>query len=240
MFRSPSMLCALAVLFLSVLSCVSAAPVETNADRMARGLPPAKPKGFVVREINGATRTVPDSAKVAPRWPQTSPKPPSGGSSGVVLVKKATGAIEGYLSKNLAANGAYQLTTDKSEAVVVSFSYITGHSPQTSGPFALKPSNNPDVNYPFVGFTPVNGDLSSGSSNYVLLSGVSGQTDPDSHGDFETNVWQESSSNELYPTWINSSGSPANGAAIFYDGHHFGVSFDKTLGTQVKFYYVSN
>ncbi|KAG8906198.1 hypothetical protein FRB99_007414 [Tulasnella sp. 403] len=230
---------------LYLVSCfgVSATPLLTNAQRLARGLPLAKPKGFVTRIVNGATRTIPDKKKgrVISRWKDAEPSPstPVKCKSYIVVTPCNATTPSGttyYVSQDL-SNGLYHLTSDPSQALVVS---------TPSGElFGLQPVNNPDPSYPWFGFFIAsdgvsNGDLAAGSPDYVQLGAIKTETDrysiPERVGNShvnpdrgsETDIWSLRSNNVLKPSWVNWSGARAKNTVIFFSqsGNFFGLTSD--------------
>jgi len=219
--------------FLFASLAVEGATVLTNAERIARGLPISEPKGFVRKEFNGVTRTIPQVKKNAARWPKPSASPVPQ-VSGVIQVTKADGSIF-YVGKKLSNEGFYEKATDEHDALVVTL------PSSTSGTFGLTTSDT--AGFPFVGFfvgpdSWCSGTLAPGSSQYVVLGGLASETPagslPERVGNTNKSQWAESDlwtfldGEKLCATWVNESGAAAKTNVLFYseEGNYFGVTGD--------------
>ncbi|EPQ55302.1 hypothetical protein GLOTRDRAFT_138894 [Gloeophyllum trabeum ATCC 11539] len=147
----------------------------SNAQRLARGLPPRKPKRRE-RKIN------PRLAARAAASPC-----PSTTHSGVIQVTNAgTGAAMGYLPRTYNVFGEYGVTTDPSAALHLSFgtSSCGGSPAPTSGSqLDILTTNGPSSTFPYLvlisGSASTDADFRPGSTNYAYVGGGT-QTPPGS------------------------------------------------------------
>ncbi|KZP09936.1 hypothetical protein FIBSPDRAFT_505086 [Athelia psychrophila] len=139
------------------------APVPmTNAQRMARGLPPKAP----VRRHN------------KPHHPRPSSLPPTS-ATGYILVTKSTDADtpSGYLTNSQNSFGEYEsYSTDVTQALKVSFSYDHTAPSQIEIAAINGPISQATTNAPFFGgiqgYRSSSPDLAAGSANYLFLGSV--------------------------------------------------------------------
>jgi len=250
-------LSAVALVLLCASAPISAAPIPslttlTNAQRLARGLPIAKPRGFVVRSVDGATRTIPISDPVLKARSQASASPSPKPSSSVarrnlpLQIPKETGYIkvvqvdgessEFYISKNVTTAGLYGATDLKDNALIVT---VGG-----SRLFSLAAANSAvKASHPWLSFliglnAEDTGTLVSGSSSAAYLGGAEsevpaysspqpvGVTSPINQGS-ETTLWSRWA-HDLVPRWINDDGRRARKTVLFYSELHdfFGITGD--------------
>ncbi|KAK7678971.1 hypothetical protein QCA50_017914 [Cerrena zonata] len=195
--------------------------LTTNAQRMARGLPPKKPR------FNHARRLVARQS--------ATPCVPLAGIIGVAL----DGAPStGYLASALNAFGEFQYTQNLNEALEVSICF-------TEGPvFDIKPTNGGNPTYPFLGavtgFANSDSNLSPSNFNYVYLAGTT-QTPAGSTPqrqanafsaaagvpeDVESAIWSiNTATNVLSSNWVNTDGSvPAQTIRFIASSNAFAVT----------------
>ncbi|KAI0073092.1 hypothetical protein K474DRAFT_1667031 [Panus rudis PR-1116 ss-1] len=174
----------------------------TNAQRLARGLTPNKPR------FNHAKKNI--HARQSPV-----PCPTVSG----VIAASIEGQGPGYVAAAPNIYGEYGFTTNVNAALRVSVKTCEGEPAQIT-------SSNGATAFPDVGlvtgFANSNADLSTGSYNYVYFAGVTQtapgsppQTAPSSYSaatglpaSVESAIWNyDSSSQALTPFWVNTDGS---------------------------------
>ncbi|KAH9884496.1 hypothetical protein C8Q73DRAFT_749420 [Cubamyces lactineus] len=195
----------------------------TNAQRLARGLPPRSPR------LNTRRRALQARQSATPcSLPQV---------SGLVQINDAaSGSSIGYLSRAANSFGEYGLTTDASAALSVTLRRCDS----LTDPFELGALNGL-ANYDNVGgvtgFANTDDNLGPGSGNYVYFAGTNSvprgpaQSAPNAFSqasgrpeDVESAIWTvpdnvaADAPTPLVPSWVNSDGSVASDAVIAYVG----------------------
>ncbi|KAI0325079.1 hypothetical protein GY45DRAFT_1340374 [Cubamyces sp. BRFM 1775] len=193
----------------------------TNAQRLARGLPPRSPL------MNTRRRALKARQSATPcSLPQV---------TGIVQINDATSGSEiGYLSRTANSFGEYELTTDASAALSVALRRCDS----LTDPFELGALNGL-ADYPIVGgvtgFANSNDNLQEGLVNYVYIAGTGSvprgpaQSSPNAFTqasghteDVESAIWTVPNNptadapTELVPSWVNMDGTVASGTAIAY------------------------
>ncbi|KAJ8468806.1 hypothetical protein ONZ51_g9407 [Trametes cubensis] len=193
----------------------------TNAQRLARGLPPRSPRFNTRRRALQARQSATPCSLTQ--------------VTGIVQIDDAaSGNSIGYLSRTANAFGEYELTTDASAALSVALRRCDS----LTDPFELGALNGL-ADYPYVGgvtgFANSDDNLQQGSGNYVYLSGTSSvprgpaQNAPNAFSqasgrpeDVESAIWtvpdnvNADAPTPLVPAWVNTDGSVASGTVIAY------------------------
>jgi hypothetical protein len=206
--------------------------INTNAGRLARGLPLLRPRFSNILPGRSPTRVHAQRSS-----PSNVPV------SGVVKVTRVdTGAQVGYIANTYVSPSTqrFGITTNIGQALTVAFTTL-------AGPNNVVETNGPDGAHPFLGFVvgpaDSDNDLGSGSFNYILLTGTSPTTSGSppaavgnsyDSGDSESMVWTYDSSS-LTAQWVNTDGShpsttlwylpSANGLVAVGDPTSFSASF---------------
>ncbi|KAI0737167.1 hypothetical protein C8Q80DRAFT_1276637 [Daedaleopsis nitida] len=189
------------------------APVPlTNAQRLARGLPPNRP-----RFHNKHRRAI------QPRQ--------SGGCpmrTGTIAVAIA-GTNAGYVRHDANSFGEFGLTTDPAQALSVNFCPSASFIELTTLNGLLTFDHLGGVQ----GFASTSPDLGTGpfAANYVYIAGTTeAPRGPPISGpnafsaatgipeDYETTIWQLAAGDQLVPSWVNSDGSTPAVQLIYVDG----------------------
>ncbi|RPD58549.1 hypothetical protein L226DRAFT_561711 [Lentinus tigrinus ALCF2SS1-7] len=183
-------------------------PPLTNAQRLARGQPPNRP-----RRTYGAR----SAQALQPRQSATPCIAQSTGKIGVY-----SGAdMAGYLSASVNAFGEYGTTTDEFQALSVVLCQSTGvHDIYVQNGLA---------DYPWLGLISgavnTNDNMSPSSYNYAYVGGTARST-PAVSGDnsftgatgnarkIESTVWSLGSDNTLTASWVNSNGARVTGVIV--------------------------
>jgi len=211
----------LALLFVAALATPGVIDLNSrelsNAARLARGLPPRAPR--FRRFLPGRGTPILDA-----RDPSPSLIPVSGS---IKVTRADNGALVGYVANSFvnSATRRYGITTDLSSALKAAF---TGGS----NPLEIMASNPPDAAHPFfgavVGPASSDDDLTSGSSNYALLTGTShtaAGAPPSAAGNSysgqnsESTIWNyNTGTHELTASWINTDGVPGPTTLYYLPG----------------------
>ncbi|KAI5477876.1 hypothetical protein MNV49_005769 [Pseudohyphozyma bogoriensis] len=176
-------LTALTLLAVAVVR-VASSPIEfalpdSNAARLARGLPVKAPANFVRRDSGGVLRTLPDIERRGgggggggggghhhPKPPKPSCKPLKG-HCGKIRVKGEDGTDYGWISSTLDSTsqgpGSYSTTTSRSHALEVNLEFHGGQS------FNIRASSPALPHFPYVGGSSTSKHLGHGSSAFVLI-----------------------------------------------------------------------
>ncbi|OSC97279.1 hypothetical protein PYCCODRAFT_1419807 [Trametes coccinea BRFM310] len=183
--------------------------VLTNAQRLARGLPPRSPA--LNRHSRRARALAPRQSSAPCSLPQETGRIRAVGLPGDIYVARTD--ANGF--------GEYGMTDDPSQALSVVLHRCTSNS----DPFQIEAVNGIAA-YPYfggvVGFANSDDNLGPGSSNYVYIAGTSsvpaGPAQPAPNAftastglaeDVESTLWTLTDANVLVPTWINTDGTAA-------------------------------
>jgi hypothetical protein len=183
-----------------------------------------------------------------PRWNGKPSGVPSHCLTGYIQVTRTdTWKQLGFIQKTFSAVGLYVLTPTNNE--IPQGLLVTFCPPANNVPFTITALNNPKQNlFPFLGEligpnSSNDGNLATGSSEFVLLGGAKLTTPPLSKPQdvgnsyavtdkgTETSIWTyNTQTQELKPTWINeASGQPATTAVSFWStALYFGITGDLT------------
>ncbi|EJF62080.1 hypothetical protein DICSQDRAFT_146821 [Dichomitus squalens LYAD-421 SS1] len=190
----------------------------TNAQRLARGLPPNPPRR--------RSRT---ARALQPRQSSTCVA-----QTGTIAV--STG---GYLSATATSYGEYSSTTDVSQALLVSFCVDT----TVGTTFDLQTLNGLSA-YPYLGavqgFADRSRDLAAGSFNYYYIAGTEqtarGPAVPGVNSfsaaagvaeAVESNIWTLTDTNELVPSFVNSDGTAVTPSIVYVSSSNaFAITSD--------------
>ncbi|KAI9065196.1 hypothetical protein FKP32DRAFT_1674846 [Trametes sanguinea] len=194
----------------------------TNAQRLARGLPPRSPRLNNRRSRALAARQSPTPCSLS--------KP-----TGIIRVSSVNdNSIDSYLSSVANSFGEYTVTTDASQALSVAVERCDS----ATGPFDLTALNSALTSqFPYVGlvngFASTDDNLRAGSTNYAYIAATSGvpagssaEAVPNAFNqatgttkDSESAVWTLDESDPshivLTPTWINTDGSAATTQVVY-------------------------
>ncbi|KAI8970753.1 hypothetical protein BD414DRAFT_233499 [Trametes punicea] len=197
------------------LATPDAARSLTNAQRLARGLPPRSPR-FGTRRRALAPRQSSTPCTLSP-------------TTGVIRVTSAPEdgtSVVGYISRTPNSFGQYTVTASTDQALEIDI--FPCHS--YSEPFNIQATNGLS-SYPYfgavVGFSSASADLEAGSSNYAALAGTSSvpfgpaQPAPNAFNaatgltrDVESAIWTLSGST-LVPVWANSDGTATHPKLLY-------------------------
>ncbi|OSD00535.1 hypothetical protein PYCCODRAFT_1371041 [Trametes coccinea BRFM310] len=196
----------------------------TNAQRLARGLPPRSPRLNTRRNRALAAR---QSAT-----PCTFSQP-----TGIIRVSSANdNSLNGYISSTANSFGEYTVTTDASQALSVAIQRCNS----ASGPFDMTALNGAlSSQYPYVGlvngFASTDDNIRAGSYNYAYIAGTTipagspAEAVPNAYSgatgsvkDAESAIWtlDDSDPNHivLTPRWVNTDGSQATTQLVYSPG----------------------
>ncbi|KAG8965112.1 hypothetical protein FRC03_000918 [Tulasnella sp. 419] len=218
-----------AIIFFFMLICLTkASPTGTtrvtNAERFAKGLPPAVPQGFIKRNIGGVVRFVPGQRReTVPRTiPSAAPAVSYSGS--IKVIRRTSGEVLGFIGKRFDKERLYTLAASKSRRLIVQFTTASG------APFEIKAQNNPKTDYPYLGFAVGSADNFRVTS---LLVGINAgnstsQEDQDRDGEVEeTDVWTfNPSTYHLSPIWASSDASNTTLTLFHSELGYFGLTND--------------
>ncbi|CAE6433645.1 unnamed protein product [Rhizoctonia solani] len=209
-----------------------AAPApETNAKRMAQGLPPMKPRSRKRRSGDVLKRGTPVGSAHRSR---SSPSVPVKKSCNILV--KSAAKTYGYLYKSFDDIGEYGRfeSSQTADALVVTFNYVAG----SDAPVDLYATNGKSAAYPYVGavsqYDGSDYNLAAGSSAFVNV-GATKQApagSPPVEGDtafsdatrsgskYESAIWYyDAMTNQIRAQWINPGGSgPATHLVHGVDG----------------------
>jgi hypothetical protein len=196
-----------ALLVLVTAAGISAAPAESNAQRLARGLPPLKPR---------FGRNLPGVIQIWYPTPVFGAKrsEPSGNlqktCNGHIEVRNSDGNTLGFVKDASGDIGGVNLTPDSNQDLQVTF------EADSTGPFNIKATNPGFPDPPYVGtlsqISP-NNFIATGSGNSASLTHV-GSTAPNTSGSVvgdqyaQSAIWSyNSNTQELTAQYINPDGS---------------------------------
>ncbi|KAI0668055.1 hypothetical protein C8Q78DRAFT_269612 [Trametes maxima] len=189
----------------------------TNAQRLARGLPPRSPR-FNSRRRALAARQSPTPCALTQ-------------ATGTIQVNGAGDAGSYVAGAN--AFGEYTLANDAAAALEV----VLLRCNSNTEPFDIRSGTNGIAAYPFVGavsgFANTDDNLGPGSFNYAYIAGTSqvtpgpaqpapnafsAATGSGTQNDAESAIWTLGPDNALTPTWTNADGAAAAaaGATLLY------------------------
>ncbi|KAF5319012.1 hypothetical protein D9611_012712 [Ephemerocybe angulata] len=194
----------------------------TNAERMKRGMGPARPSRFSGGSVS---RREPSSTPTSPSNPEPTDVP----GSGVIRISdlSSSSTTPYWVSKALNAFGEYGRTDDISKALTVTL----GSGSET---FSIGTTNGAVPDLPFLGgimgFATSGGDLKSNSPDYAYLGATveTANGSPAFSGDnsftratgisksIESSIWSISSDNSLTATWINADGAKVDAHIVYY------------------------
>ncbi|KAI8970754.1 hypothetical protein BD414DRAFT_501977 [Trametes punicea] len=186
----------------------------TNAQRLARGLPPRSPRYNTRRRALATRQSATPCALSQP--------------TGIIHVSSADNSVNGYVAYSANSYGEYTITSSITQALEV----VLLRCNSDSEPFDIMTLNGLAA-YPYLGavpgYTSSSDDLEAGSSNYAYVCGTSsvpyGPAHPAPNAftastqtprDVESVIWtiDESDGNVLLPVWVNSDGTAVDGSLM--------------------------
>ncbi|KAF6755363.1 hypothetical protein DFP72DRAFT_896588 [Ephemerocybe angulata] len=201
----------------------------TNAERMKRGMGPARPSKF---SDGSVTRREPSSTPTSPSNPEPTDVPTTTPGSGVIRIHDPSSSSTTlyWVSKDLNNFGEYGRTDDISKALTVTLGSDSGtFSIRTPSPACGCVSDLPFLGG-IMGFATSGGDLKSSSADYAYLGATveTANGSPAVSGDnsftratgisksIESSIWSISSDNSLTATWINADGAMVDAHILYY------------------------
>ncbi|KAL7284694.1 hypothetical protein ACG7TL_001998 [Trametes sanguinea] len=178
----------------------------TNAQRLARGLPPRSPRLNTRRNRALAAR---QSAT-----PCTFSQP-----TGIIRVSSANdNSLNGYISSTANSFGEYTVTTDAPQALSVAIQRCNS----ASGPFDMTALNGAlSSQYPYVGlvngFASTDDNIRAGSYNYAYIAGTT-SVPAGSPAEAVPNAYSGATGSVKDAEWVNTDGSQATTQLVYSPG----------------------